>query len=189
MFLLDLRRTGLTRALAAVREKDDPGDRGEGLRRRPRARRDEGRVLQRRRATHPVAIEAARLALEQDDRPLAPEAFRAGFETVEDCDASGLFAPGTVTAEDHGGGGKTGIETRDGGTRVSRTVAADQDVVREVAEKNSAGFKAGTSEPEPGSAPIRRAGRRCPDPPRRPALRRARRTANRRGEGAGQGDA
>ncbi len=95
-------------------------------------------------AMYSVAIEAARLALENADWPLTPEKFKAGFETMKDYDANGLFAPVTVTAKDHGGGGKTRIEMWDGETWVPQTdwIAAYQDVVWEVVEKNSAGFKA-----------------------------------------------
>ncbi|HET7409861.1 MAG TPA: ABC transporter substrate-binding protein, partial [Paracoccaceae bacterium] len=67
-------------------------------------------------AIYSVAFEGARLALEEHGAPLTPEKMKLGFESLENFDANGLFAPVTVTAEDHGGGGKTRIEMWDGET-------------------------------------------------------------------------
>jgi len=53
--------------------------------------------------------------------------------------ANGLMAPTTVTAKDHGGGGKTRIEMWDGKAWVPQTdwISEYTDVVWEVVKKNS----------------------------------------------------
>ena len=55
---------------------------------------------------------------------------------------SGLLAPVTVTAQDHGGGGKTRIEMWDGAKWVPQSdwISAYNDVVMEVVKKESAEF-------------------------------------------------
>ena len=95
-------------------------------------------------AIYSVAFEGARLALAEHGAPLTPEKMKQGFESLENFDANGLFAPVTVTAEDHGGGGKTRIEMWDGETWVPQTdwIAAYQDVVWEVVKENSQQFAA-----------------------------------------------
>ncbi len=64
------------------------------------------------------ASEAARKAAEAEGLPITPTSYKAGLESLEGYDANGLMAPITVTAEDHGGGGKTRIEMWDGETWV-----------------------------------------------------------------------
>jgi branched-chain amino acid transport system substrate-binding protein len=59
-------------------------------------------------------FEAARLALKAEKAPLTPEKMRKGLESLKNYDANGLIPPLTVTAKDHGGGGKTRIEMWDG---------------------------------------------------------------------------
>src|SRR5690606_37422469 len=95
-------------------------------------------------AIYSVAFEGARLALEEHGAPLTPEKMKQGLESLENFDANGLLAPVTVTAEDHGGGGKTRIEMWDGETWVPQTdwIAAYQDVVWEVVKENSQEFAA-----------------------------------------------
>lgn len=95
-------------------------------------------------AIYSVAFEAARLAVEKGGWPLTPETMKAGLESLENYDANGLFAPVTVTAEDHGGGGKTRIEMWDGTTWVPQTdwIGAYNDVVWEVVKESSKSFKA-----------------------------------------------
>jgi len=93
-------------------------------------------------AIYSVAFEAARIAIEKDGWPLTPESMKAGFESISEFDANGLMAPVTVTAEDHGGGGKTRIEQWNGEAWVPLTDwSADYlDVVGEVIKESSGKF-------------------------------------------------
>lgn len=59
-------------------------------------------------------FEAARLAIRNDKAPLTAEKMRRGLTSVRNYNANGLIPPLTVTAKDHGGGGKTRIEMWDG---------------------------------------------------------------------------
>ncbi len=90
-----------------------------------------------------AAFEAARLAVEQNGFPVTPETMKAGFESLVDFDANGLFAPLTVTSEDHGGGGKTRVEMWDGNTWVPQQewTAAYTDLIWELVKESSASFK------------------------------------------------
>jgi branched-chain amino acid transport system substrate-binding protein len=65
-------------------------------------------------AIYAPVFEAARLALKADKAPLTAEKMRKGLERLKNYDANGLMPPLTVTAKDHGGGGKTRIEMWDG---------------------------------------------------------------------------
>jgi branched-chain amino acid transport system substrate-binding protein len=65
-------------------------------------------------AIYAPVFEAARLALKADKAPLTAEKMRKGLERLKNYDANGLMPPLTVTAKDHGGGGKTRIERWDG---------------------------------------------------------------------------
>ncbi len=93
-------------------------------------------------AIYSAAFEAARLAVEQNGFPVSAEAMTAGFESIVDFDANGLFAPVTVTAEDHGGGGKTRVERWDGTTWVPQQewTAAYSDMIWDLVHESSAGF-------------------------------------------------
>ena len=93
-------------------------------------------------AIYSSGIEAARIAVENDGWPLTPESMKAAYESLSGYDGNGLMAPLTVTAEDHGGGGKTRIEQWDGETWVPLTDwSADYlDVVWEVIEESSSKF-------------------------------------------------
>jgi len=93
-------------------------------------------------AIYSSAFEAARLAIEQGGYPITPESMKAGYESIVDFDANGLFAPITVTAADHGGGGKTRVEMWDGTTWVPQQewTAAYTDLIWEVVRESSAGF-------------------------------------------------
>ncbi len=75
--------------------------------------------------------------------PITAESYKAGLERIENYDASGLMAPVTVTAGDHGGGGRTRIEMWDGNAWAPQTdwIAAYQDVVWQVVRGNSSKFK------------------------------------------------
>jgi len=89
-----------------------------------------------------AAFEAARIAIKENGWPLTPETMKAGYEKLEGYDANGLMAPLTVTAEDHGGGGKTRVEQWDGEQWVPLTdwSAEYLDVVWEVIKESSEKF-------------------------------------------------
>ncbi|WP_026757552.1 ABC transporter substrate-binding protein [Sediminimonas qiaohouensis] len=93
-------------------------------------------------AIYSTGFEAARIAIAEDGWPLTPESMKAGYESISGFDANGLMAPVTVTAEDHGGGGKTRVEQWDGETWVPLTDwSADYlDVVWEVIRESSEKF-------------------------------------------------
>ncbi|WP_254919219.1 ABC transporter substrate-binding protein [Oceanicola sp. 22II-s10i] len=86
-------------------------------------------------ALYSIAFEAIRIAAEQTDGPLTAEAIKAGYESIRDFDNAGLTAAVTVTPEDHGGGGKTRIESWDGETWVQETdwFSAYDDIVWSIA--------------------------------------------------------
>lgn len=95
-------------------------------------------------AMYSVAFEAARLGIKKDGSPLTAAKLKAGYESIKDYDANGLFAPVTVTASDHGGGGRTRIEMWDGNKWVKQTdwFADYTDVIAEVVAASSAKFAA-----------------------------------------------
>lgn len=66
-------------------------------------------------------FEAARLAIRNDKWPLTAEKMRRGFTSLRNYNANGMIPPLTVTAKDHGGGGKTRIEMWDGAKWVPQT--------------------------------------------------------------------
>lgn len=88
-----------------------------------------------------VAFEGVRNGLKAG-RPLTPAKIKTGLEALRNFDANGLLAPVTVTAQDHGGGGKTRIEMWDGAKWVPQSdwISAYNDVVMEVVKKESAEF-------------------------------------------------
>ena len=93
-------------------------------------------------AIYSVGFEAARLAIKQNGWPLTPESMKTAYESISDFDGNGLMAPVTVTASDHGGGGKTRVEQWNGETWVPLTDwSADYlDVVWDVIKHSSATF-------------------------------------------------
>jgi len=93
-------------------------------------------------AIYAPVFEGARLAIKQYGWPLTPEKMKKGLESLKNFDAGGLIAPVTVTAKDHGGGGKTRVDMWDGKKWVSQTdwMAAYQDVIQQIVEKESAEF-------------------------------------------------
>jgi len=93
-------------------------------------------------ANFAVVFEGARLAIKQHGWPLNPDKMRLGFESIRNFDANGLIAPVTVTATDHGGGGKTRMETWDGANWVADTgwSSAYEDLVWDLVKKESAKF-------------------------------------------------
>jgi len=93
-------------------------------------------------AMYSVAFEGVRNAIKAGGRPLTPAKIKTGLESLRNFDANGLLAPVTVTAQDHGGGGKTRIEMWDGAKWVPQSdwISAYNDVVMEVVKKESAEF-------------------------------------------------
>lgn len=93
-------------------------------------------------AVYSAVYEGIRLAIKNEGLPLTPAKLKAGLESLKDFDANGLIAPVTVTAEDHGGGGKTRIDMWDGEKWVAQSdwIAAYQDEVMEIVKKESAEF-------------------------------------------------
>ena len=87
-------------------------------------------------------FEAARLALKAEKAPLTPEKMRKGLESLKNYDANGLIPPLTVTAKDHGGGGKTRIEMWDGAKWVPQSdwYADYTDLVWSTVKQHSAEF-------------------------------------------------
>lgn len=93
-------------------------------------------------AMYSVAFEGVRNAIKAGGRPLTPAKIKTGLESLRNFDANGLLAPVTVTAQDHGGGGKTRIEMWDGAKWVPQSdwISAYNEVVMEVVKKESAEF-------------------------------------------------
>jgi branched-chain amino acid transport system substrate-binding protein len=96
-------------------------------------------------AMYSSLFEGVRLAIKKDGWPLTPAKIKAGLESLRNYDANGLIAPVTVTAKDHGGGGKTRIDMWDGAKWVAQTdwFSAYGDVVEQVVKEQSAEFAKG----------------------------------------------
>lgn len=97
-------------------------------------------------AIYASVFEGARLAIKQYGWPLTPEKMKKGLESIKNFDAGGLIAPVTVTAKDHGGGGKTRIDMWDGKKWVSQTdwISSYPDVIKQIVDKESAEFAKGS---------------------------------------------
>lgn len=93
-------------------------------------------------AMYSVMFEGVRAALKKDGWPLTPAKVKAGLESLRNFDANGFIAPVTVTASDHGGGGKTRIDMWDGTKWVPQSdwISAFSDVVTAVVKEQSAEF-------------------------------------------------
>jgi branched-chain amino acid transport system substrate-binding protein len=93
-------------------------------------------------AMYSITFEGARIAIKKDGWPLTPQKIKDGLESIKDYGVNGLMAPITVTAQDHGGGGKTRVEMWDGAKWVPQTdwIAAFQDVVWNVVKEQSADY-------------------------------------------------
>lgn len=93
-------------------------------------------------AIYASVFEGARLAIKQYGWPLTPEKMKKGLESIRNFDAGGLIAPVTVTAKDHGGGGKTRVDMWDGKKWVSQTdwISSYPDVIKQIVDKESAEF-------------------------------------------------
>ncbi|MDF1483001.1 ABC transporter substrate-binding protein [Extensimonas sp. H3M7-6] len=97
-------------------------------------------------AIYASVFEGARLAIKQYGWPLTPEKMKKGLESLKNFDAGGLIAPVTVTAKDHGGGGKTRVDMWDGKKWVSQTdwISSYPDVIKQIVDKESAEFAKGS---------------------------------------------
>jgi branched-chain amino acid transport system substrate-binding protein len=93
-------------------------------------------------AMYSSMFEGVRLAIKKDGWPLTPQKIKTGLESLRNYDANGLIAPVTVTAHDHGGGGKTRIEMWDGAKWVPQSdwFSAYDDVVHKVVKEHSAEY-------------------------------------------------
>ncbi len=88
-------------------------------------------------------FEGVRLAIKQGGTAaLTPARIKAGLESLRNFDANGFMAPVSVTASDHGGGGKTRIDMWDGAKWVPQSdwFSAYDDVVRQVVKEQSAEY-------------------------------------------------
>jgi branched-chain amino acid transport system substrate-binding protein len=96
-------------------------------------------------ATMAVAVEGARLALEQDGAPLTGEKLKAGLERIENFDADGLMSPITITPQDHQGGGAGRVSQWNGEAwePVGDWGAAYQDIVRKEIAASAKAFREG----------------------------------------------
>ena len=93
-------------------------------------------------AMYSVMFEGVRAAIKKDGWPLTPAKIKNGLESLRNFDANGFIAPVTVTAKDHGGGGKTRIDMWDGAKWVPQSdwISAYGDVVDAVVKEQSAEF-------------------------------------------------
>jgi branched-chain amino acid transport system substrate-binding protein len=93
-------------------------------------------------AMYSTLFEGVRLATKDQPAPLTAEKIRKGMESVSSYDANGLMAPLTLTAKDHGGGGKTRIDMWDGSKWVPQTdwFADYTDLVWSTVKQHSAEF-------------------------------------------------
>ncbi|HEY0824449.1 MAG TPA: ABC transporter substrate-binding protein [Ramlibacter sp.] len=93
-------------------------------------------------AMYSVMFEGVRQAIRKEGWPLTPAKIKTGLESLRNFDANGFIAPVTVTAKDHGGGGKTRIDMWDGSKWVPQSdwIAAYTDVVDKVVKEQSAEF-------------------------------------------------
>jgi len=95
-------------------------------------------------AMYSSVFEGARLAIRQYGWPLTPDKMRRGLESLKNYDANGFMAPVTVTAKDHGGGGKARVDMWDGAKWVPQTdwISSYNDDIWAIVKKDSAKFLA-----------------------------------------------
>ncbi len=93
-------------------------------------------------------FEATRLALKSDKGPLTAEKMRKGLESLRGFDANGLLPALTVTAKDHGGGGKSRIELWDGTKWIPQGdwIADYNDLIWSTVKQHSAEFAKATGQ-------------------------------------------
>ena len=94
-------------------------------------------------ASMAVAVEGARIALEEFGAPLTGDKLRRGMEMIENFDAEGMMPPITLTEEDHQGGGFGRISQWNGEAwePITDWFAAHQDIVWEEIEKDARAFR------------------------------------------------
>jgi branched-chain amino acid transport system substrate-binding protein len=99
-------------------------------------------------AIYAPIFEAARLAVKNDKTPLTAEKMRRGLESVRGFDASGLLPALTVSAKDHGGGGKSRIELWDGSKWIPQGdwIADYNDLIWSTVKQHSAEFAKSTGQ-------------------------------------------
>ena len=93
-------------------------------------------------AVYSSVFEGLRLAIKSQGWPLTADKIRQGMYQIKNYDAKGFMAPITVTAKDHGGGGKTRIDMWDGAKWVPQTdwFADYTGLVNTLVKANSADF-------------------------------------------------
>lgn len=93
-------------------------------------------------AMYSSMFEGVRNAIRKGGWPLTPAKIKDGLESLRNFDANGFIAPVTVTAKDHGGGGKTRIDMWDGAKWVPQSdwTAAYTDEVDKVVKEQSSEF-------------------------------------------------
>ncbi len=93
-------------------------------------------------AMYSSVFEGARLAIKQYGWPLTPDKMRRGLESLKNYDANGFMAPITVTAKDHGGGGKARVDMWDGAKWIPQTdwISAYNDDIWGIVKKDSAKY-------------------------------------------------
>lgn len=96
-------------------------------------------------ATMAVAVEAARLALEEGEGELTGTRLKDGFERIENFDAEGLMPPITITAQDHQGGGMGRVSQWDGSAWVPVTEWGSfyGEIVQKEIDAGAQGFREG----------------------------------------------
>jgi len=94
-------------------------------------------------ASMAVAVEGARIALEEFGAPLTGDKLRRGMEMIENFDAEGMMPPITLTEEDHQGGGFGRVSQWNGEAwePITDWFAAHQDIVWEEIEKDARDFR------------------------------------------------
>src|SRR5690625_7427858 len=100
-----------------------------------------------------MALEAARLAVEEYGAPLTGEKLRKGFELLNGFDAEGLIPKVTITNDDHQGGG-AGRVVEWSGTAwepISDWKASFQDLVWEQIEKGAKNYRERSEERRVGN--------------------------------------
>lgn len=87
-------------------------------------------------------VEAIRIARQKSSEPLRPDRISQALETLKDFTGGGAFAPITLSAKDHEGGGVGRISQWDGSRWVPRTdwYSAYRDVVWEQVKKSAEEF-------------------------------------------------
>jgi branched-chain amino acid transport system substrate-binding protein len=93
-------------------------------------------------AVYSIVFEGVRLALKNHDGKFSAETMKAGLESITNFDAGGLIPPINITADDHGGGGKTRVEMWDGEKWIPQTdwISAYDDAIWDVVREYSSKF-------------------------------------------------